>query len=73
MSRVPTVATAVVPEGTPMAYSEYQSVVNGRVFESAQAGAEAASNGAVSKAGTPMGHVAAVVGLLAGAGMVVWV
>lgn len=53
-----------------MAYTQYQSVVNGRVFESAQANAEALANSAGTRMGRSMGYGSAVLGLLAGLGLV---
>ena len=70
---IPTLATAVVPEGTPMQYTQYQSIVNGRVFESAQANAENDASRSSGRIGGIYGITAAAVGIAAGMGLVAWI
>jgi hypothetical protein len=58
-----------------MQYTQYQSVVNGRVFESAQANAQGqanSANGAESSMGRGMRYAMAAGGVVAGMSLVAW-
>lgn len=58
-----------------MQYTQYQSIVNGRVFESAQAQANAENDArrSAERIGGIYGITAAAVGIAAGVGFVAWI
>jgi hypothetical protein len=56
-----------------MQYTQYQSIVNGRVFESAQANAENDARRSTGRVSGIYGITAAAVGIAAGVGLVAWI